>query len=166
MTTGAKLAMEVPMKKLYNLLLLAALSGMVNAKVASDGQKAFTLNAPDNWKYTTQVNPRGIKENGWKNAKNSGALVLTSVHVGETSLDDWAKAAARQDPKTIVSSETLGGAPAKRLDFTTSDGYITTIWLTTKSKKGAMISLVRTKDCPDDIPAISKAIVSSFHWAK
>jgi len=154
------------MRNILSLGLLIALTAVVSAKPASDSQKSFSVNVPDNWKYTTQVNSRGTKENGWKEAKDRGALTLTSFNVGETSLEEWAKRSARQDPKAIVSSDTLGSETAKRVDFTTSDGYINTIWLTTKNKRGAMITLVRTKECPDDIAAISKAIVSSFHWGK
>jgi hypothetical protein len=154
------------MQKVLTLLLLAALSGLVSAKLASDSQKAFRLNVPDAWKSITQVNSRGVRENGWKNATNSGALVVTAVTLGRTSLDDWAKATARQDSKAVVSSHTLGGTPARRLDFTTGEGYVTTIWLTAKNKKGAMISLVHTKDCPDDMAAVRKGIVDSFQWGK
>jgi len=154
------------MRKILNLGLLIALTGVVSAKPATDSQKSFSVNVPDNWKYTSQVNSRGIKENGWKEAKDRGGLVMATFNVGETSLEQWAKLTARQDPKAIVSSDTLGGLTAKRVDFTTSEGYINTIWLTTLKKKGAMITLVRTKECPDDIAAISKSIVNSFHWGK
>ena len=150
------------MRTIFPLGLLIALTALVSANPATDSQKSFTVNVPDNWKYTTQVNYRGVKENGWKEAKNRGALTLTTFGLGETGLDDWAKMSARQNPKAIVSSDTLGGKTAKRVDFTTRDGYITTIWLTTQNKKGAMITLVHTKECPDDIAAISKALVDSL----
>ena len=72
--------------------------------------------------------------------------------------------AARQSPKTTISDEKLGGQAAKRLEFTTDEGYTNVLWLTRKGKNGAMVSLVYTSECEDDIPAIRKSIVSSFHW--
>ncbi|MBX3166838.1 MAG: hypothetical protein KF760_05475 [Candidatus Eremiobacteraeota bacterium] len=137
------------------LVALLALSGLAGAKIVSDTQKTFSLNAPDGWKFHS---------GGWKNEKNTGALMMTAVPVKEKSLDDWAKGAARQNPKTTISDEKLDGQPARRLEFTTDDGYTNVLWLTRKGKNGAMVSLVYSQECPDDMPAIRKSIASSFHW--
>lgn len=147
------------------LIALVALSGLAGAKIVSDSKKTFSLNAPDGWKFHSGADARGVAQAGWKNEKNTGALIITAVPVKEKSLDDWAKSAARQSPKTTISEEKLDGQPARRLEFTTDEGYTNVLWLTRKGKNGAMVSLVYTSECPDDIPAIRKSIASSFHWS-
>ncbi|MBN9414580.1 hypothetical protein ABS71_09705 [bacterium SCN 62-11] len=146
------------------LIALIALSGLAGAKPVSDTQKTFSVNAPDSWKFSSGSDSRGVAQAGWKNEKNTGAMMITAVPVKEKSLEDWAKGAARQSPKTTISDEKLGGQAAKRLEFTTDEGYTNVLWLTRKGKNGAMVSLVYTSECKDDIPAIRKSIVSSFHW--
>lgn len=145
------------------LIALVALSGLAGAKIVSDTHKTFCVNAPDGWKFHRGADSRGA---GWKNEKNTGALMITAVPVKEKSLDEWARGAARQSPKTAISDDKLDGQPAKRLEFTTDEGYTNVLWLTRKGKDGAMISLVYTSECPDNIPDIRKSIVSSFHWTK
>ena len=148
------------------VVALIALSGVAGAKIVSDTHKTFSVNAPDSWKFHRGADSRGVAQAGWKNEKNTGALLLTAVPVKEKSLEDWAKGAARQNPKTAILDEKLAGQPAKRLEFTTDEGYAHVLWLTRKGKNGAMLSLVYTAECPDDMPAIRKSIVSSFRWTK
>lgn len=140
------------------LVVLVALTGLASAEIVTDSQKTFSLNAPEGWKFHSGA------QAGWKNEKNTGALMMTTVPVQDKSLDDWAKNAARQNPKTTISQEKLDGQPARRLEFTTDEGYTNVLWLTRKGKNGAMVSLVYTRECPDDMPAIRKSIASSFHW--
>lgn len=146
------------------LVALLALTGLAGAKIITDSQKTFSLNGPDGWKFHSGADSRGVAQSGWKNDKNTGALMMTAVPVKEKSLDDWAKSAARQSPKTVIREEKLDGQPARRLEFTTNEGYTNVLWLTRKGKHGAMVSLVYTSECPDDMPAIRKTIASSFHW--
>ena len=148
------------------LIALIALTGLAGAKIVSDERKTFCVNAPDGWKFYKGTDSRGVSQAGWKNEKNTGALMITAVPVKEKNLDDWAKGAARQSPKTTISDEKLDGQPAKRLEFTTDEGYTNVLWLTRKGKNGAMLSLVYTGEVKEDMPAVRKSIVSSFHWTK
>lgn len=148
------------------LLLAALLSGLASAKVVTDAEKTFCVDVPDAWKHSANKDARGVDVIGWKNSKNTGGLILTRVSAKEKSLEDWAKGAARQNPKVSVTDEKLDGQAAKRLEFKTDEGYNNVLWLTKKGKQGAMITLVYTDECPDDIPALKKTIVSSFHWKK
>lgn len=146
------------------LVTLVALSSLAGAKIVSDAHKTFSVNAPDSWKFHNGTDARGVAQAGWKNEKNTGALMMTAVPIKDKSLEDWAKGAARQSPKTIISDEKLDGQPGKRLEFTTDDGYTNVLWLTRKGKNGAMVSLVYTSECKDDMPAVRKSIAGSFHW--
>ena len=148
------------------LVALIALSGLAGAKIVSDTHKTFCLNVPDGWKFHRGTDARGVDQAGWKNEKNTGALMITAVPVKDKYLDDWAKGAARQSPKTTISDENLDGQPARRLEFTTEEGYTNVLWLTRKGKNGAMVSLVYTSEAKEDMPTIRKSIVSSFHWTK
>ncbi len=146
--------------------LIALLSSLASAKVVTDAEKFFGVDVPDTWQHSANKDSRGVDVVGWKNAKNTGGLILTRVRAKEKSLEEWARGAARQNPKVSISDEKLDGQPAKRLEFRTDEGYNNVLWLTIKGKQGAMITLVYTDECPDDIPSLKKTIVSSFHWKK
>ena len=142
---------------LYCLLLaLLVIPGLVGAKVVDEGNQVFSVDIPEAWTFKP-------KEKAWSNANNTGALVLSSVDV-KISLDQWAKNAATQNPNTVVSKDKLGGQPASRLEFVAQGGYKTYLWISKKGNKGAIVTLVHNKACPDDIPAIKKKLLSSFQW--
>jgi sugar lactone lactonase YvrE len=131
--------------------------GLVHAKPVDEGKKLFSVDIPDAWKLDA-------KANAWSNANNSGALLLRSADV-KMSLDDWAKLSLARTPKeTVVSKESLGGVPAKRLDFVAPGGYKTSIWIAKKASKGAILTLVANPACPDKIPDVKKKLISSFKW--
>ncbi|MBS2037884.1 hypothetical protein JST97_23060 [bacterium] len=148
------------------LILVALLSSLASAKVVTDSEKFFCVDVPDAWKHSASKDARGVEVVGWKNSKNTGGLILTRVGAKEKSLEDWARAAARQNPQVTIQDEKLDGQPAKRLEFKTNEGYHNVLWLTKKGQQGAMVTLVYTDECPDDVENIKKSIVSSFHWKK
>lgn len=148
------------------LIWLVLLGGLAHARPVTDSEKFFSVDVPDAWQHSANKDGRGVEVVGWKNAKNTGGLILTRVAAKEKSLEDWAKAAARQNPKVTIADEKLDGQPAKRLEFKTSEGYHNVLWLTKKGQQGAMVTLVYTDECPDDVPSIQKKIVSSFRWKK
>ena len=146
------------MRRIIYFLLLALLvvPGLVSAKVVDETKKVFSVDVPDSWTFNA-------KEGAWSNKDNTGALVLSSVEVPIT-LDLWAANAAKQNPKTTISKDTLGGIAAKRLEFTTADGYKTYLWIAKKGKQGAIVTLVHNDKCPDNIPNIKKALLSTYKW--
>ena len=148
------------------LVLIGLLSNLASAKVVTDADKYFSVDVPDAWRHSASKDSRGVAVVGWKNAKNTGGLILTRVLAKDKSLEDWAKAAARQNPKVNISEDRLDGQAARRLEFKTDEGYHNILWLTKRGQQGAMITLVYTDECPDDIEAVKKTIVSSFHWKK
>lgn len=147
------------MRKL--LIAFVALGGLAGAKPVTDSHKVFSVQAPDGW-----TAPAEAAQSAWKNENNTGAMTITSVPMKEKTLEQWAKGVSRQNPKTSVADEKLDGQPAKRLEFTNAEGYTNVIWLARRGKHGALVSLVYSGECQDDVTAIRKSIVSSFHWTK
>jgi hypothetical protein len=143
------------------LLLLLALflvPGIVSAKNVKEAKNVFSVNIPDGWKFNSQ-------EKAWSNANNTGALVLSSVPVG-ISLQQWANNAAKQNPSTKIYDDKLAAVAAKRLEFTTPDGYKTYLWIAKKGGQGAILTLVHNNVCPDNIPTIKKDLMTSYKWLK
>ena len=145
------------MRRILTCLLLALLvvPTWVGAKVVDEENKLFSVEAPDAWTYSST-------DKAWSNQANNGALVLSSVEV-KISLDEWAKNAAGQNAGATIHEDSLGGIPARRLEFLT-EGYQTYLWIAIQGKQGAIVTLVHNQDCPDDIPAIKRNLMSSFQW--
>ena len=139
------------------LLALFLVPGLVFAKVVKEPKNLFSVDIPASWNFRPA-------EQAYANANNTGALVLSSVAEVPISLDQWAKNAAGQNAGTKIFDDKLGAQAAKRLEFTTKDGYKTYLWIAKKGKKGAILTLVHNNNCKDNIPNIRKSLMSTYKW--
>ena len=118
--------------------------------------KIFSVELPGSWTFHA-------KEGAWVNSNDLAAIVLTSAAV-EMSLDEWAAKAAKRNIGTTINSDTLGGITARRLEFTTPEGFRTYIWIAKRENTGAVVSLGSSSASAEDIPTIYQRLMSSFQW--
>lgn len=139
--------------------LLLSATVPIGAKEIQDAKKVFSLDIPDAWTVSKQR-----QQSIYSNSSNTAALCLTSLDVKYPTLDPWVAEEKKFHPKAKVSEETLGGVAARRIEFNDAEGYKNTVWIAMKGKKGAIVTLVYNKNCPEDMPAVSKKLLSSFRW--
>lgn len=148
-------------RALFCLLLALFLIGLVSAKVIDAPSKVFSVDIPEHWVFDSET------QNGaaWRNANNTGALVLNSPSP-IYSPDQLAQMVAKKNPKAVISDDKLGGVAAKRVEYVYTGGYKVRVWFGKKGKKTASVTLVNNASCPDKIEPIQKKLLASFKWKK
>jgi hypothetical protein len=137
-------------------LCLICFVQLARAESISDAEKWISTAVPDGWRYDQA-------QKCWHNDTNEMAVALKSRPL-ESDLKAWALTLAQPSARAKIEDFTLGGQPAKRVRYVNAAGYQTTIWITAKKKRGALLTLVhRSQESAD---SVRDQLLGQFRWLR